>query len=689
MAKSNKTKNLKTILEEDPAILKEFQDFFKSKTKSKKTEKVDTSEVSQHGGALTTTASAINNMIGAYNPDDIRIDTYNLMRRHPQLQMGLKVIKLPIIGQQWTTICDDKDIAEFIDQLLRPLWYNLLTSTLTAIDYGFSAHEIVYEYKDLELYRRYEKKAFFKNNSVIWKKFKSLYPDTVNIILDEKENFYGISQVNQGRAINISKDKSFVFTHDKGDSFGNLFGVSRLKPCYDTWYYYQNLIMFMLSYYERKGSPPIIVKFPPGQSKRGTDNADTALEIGKSLMSESVVAISSKTYENTPPQWDLNYLTDDKRGEMFLSGLTFLENKMLRGLFVPERTVTQDSSSKAGSYSLSQTHADMFMLGEEALLVDIENQINKYVVRRLIEYNFGYKAPQCFVKIERITDAKKKFLKDVFMEMIKNGNAIPAAREIADIVGVPLEDDGNTSNNIKNINKEKHDNTKDNNISITTDKKIDKVNTIEDTKKKLGENTWWRSPNEFEDVKLLTDIENRMNIVENSFIEVLINDVWIKQREIILKKVDKILSEKGSVEDIWYQKIDNNISESIILFQPLRNKMLNLMSDYMKESFIFGQESALLELKIDSKYSVDREDKVFISDRSRSIVDKYFANMKYSVELIMLSAVSENKTNLDIENDIKRSFDIIKDRDLKNIVTTESLLFLNIGRRKIMKDYIK
>jgi len=89
MAKSNKTKNLKTILEEDPAILKEFQDFFKSKTKSKKTEKVDTSEVSQHGGALTTTASAINNMIGAYNPDDIRIDTYNLMRRHPQLQMGL------------------------------------------------------------------------------------------------------------------------------------------------------------------------------------------------------------------------------------------------------------------------------------------------------------------------------------------------------------------------------------------------------------------------------------------------------------------------------------------------------------------------------------------------------------------------------------------------------------------------
>jgi len=301
-------------------------------------------------------------------------------------------------------------------------------------------------------------------------------------------------------------------------------------------------------------------------------------------------------------------------------------------------------------------------------------------------YNFGSKAPQCFIKIERITDAKKTFLKDVFMEMIKNGNAIPAAREIADIVGVPLDDE-NTSNN--NMNKGKSNSSKDDTITITTDKKIEKDNTIQDTKKRLDENIWWRPLNEFEDVKLLTDIENRMNIVENSFIEVLINDVWIKQREIILKKVDKILSEKGSVEDIWYQKIDNNVSESIILFQPLRNKMLNLMSEYMKESFIFGQESALSELKVDNKYSVDKKDKVFITDRSRSIVDKYFANMKYNVELIMLSAVSENKNNLDIENDTKRSFDTIKDRDLKNIVTTESLLFLNMGRRKIMKDYIK
>lgn len=671
--KLNEAKDLTTILGEDKDLLKEFQDFMKVKPV-----KVDTSEIAKHGGTLSNVSASIGQILGIFNPDDIRIDTYNLMRTHPQLQMGLKVIKLPIIGQQWTTICDDPDIAEFIDQVLRPLWYNLLTSTLTAIDFGFSAHEVVYQYQDLELLRKYDKAPFYKGKAVTWRKFKSLYPDSVKIKLDDKENFDGIIQTNIGKDVTLSVEKSFIFTHDKGDSFGNLFGVSRLKPCYDTWYYYQSLIMFMLRYFERKGTPPVIVKFPPGQSKRGTDNADTALEIGKSLISESVVAISSKTYENTPPMWSIEYLTDDKRGEMFLSALTFLENKMLRGLFVPERTVTQDSSSKAGSYSLSQTHADMFMLGEEALLVDIENQVNRYVVRRLVEYNFGAKAPQCYVKIERITDARKDFLKQVFMEMIKSGSALPAAREIADVVGVPLDDDGKINNDSNKVDKQNN--------------KLDKTNKQDKNKvdnKKFDENTWWRSTNEYEDPVILSDIETNMNELENKYIKIFVNDIWEKQRSQVINRVEKMLSDKTSVEDIWYEKVNDNNTESIILWQPMRGKMLNVMLNFMKESFKVGQESAISELKVDDKTSATSEERLFLQNRSRTIVDKYFSNIKYVTELVILSANSENKTSTDIINDIQKQFNTVKDRDLKNIVTTESLFALNKGRKKIADNYIK
>ena len=676
LKKSPNLKQVQKIFEKDAKLLEDFTNSI-----SKKVEK---GELSKHGGPLSQIAGAIQSYAGQYNPDDISVDTYNKLRMNAQIAAGLKVIKLPIIGQQWTTVCDDKDIGEFIDQLLRPMWYNLLTSTLTAVDFGFAAHEIVYDVQDTTLNRKYEKKSFFDKKAVVWKKFKSLYPDTVNIKLDEMENLDGIVQKWVGQDIHIPVEKSFIFTHDKGDSFGNLFGVSRLKPAYDCWYWWISLVQFMMRYFERKGTPPVIVKFPLGQTKDGTDHADIALEMGKALIGESVIAIPSTTYENTPPKWDLNYLLDDKRGEMFLSALTFFENKMLRGMFVPERTITQDSSSKAGSYSLSQTHADMFLLGEEALLVDIENQLNKYVVRRLIEYNFGAKAPQCYIKIERITEARKGFLKDVFMEMIKKGTAIPAAREIADVVGVPLTDEQETTVADQLRNRDNSKGKLDNSIKV--DNKDNEIDNKKDKVVKKDEGKKFSDVNLTENASL-SEIESKMNSLEKNYYADLVN-IFDKQGEQILTKVKKILSDKLSIEDLFYSKVSDGENENILLWQPLRSKVLSTISKLMQESYLFGQETALEELKIEEASVVDKEGKSSIKDRSRILTDQFFNNVKYRVELVLTSFTNENKTSEDTINDIKSQFETIKNKNLVDIVSSESMLFLNKGRAKIAQENI-
>lgn len=668
MTKSKSLKNspikkeVDKIFKGDQKLLEEFNESLSTK--------VSKEELSKHGGPLSKIAGAISSYAGEYNPDDISIDTYNKLRMNAQVAAGLKVIKLPIIGQQWTTVCDDKDIAEFIDQVLRPLWYNLLTSTLTAIDFGFAAHEIVYDVKDLSLSRKYEQKPFFNKRAVVWKKFKSLYPDTVNIKLDEKENFDGIVQKWIGKDIIIPVEKSFIFTHDKGDSFGNLFGVSRLKPAYDVWYWWISLVQFMMRYFERKGTPPVIVKFPLGQTKDGTDHADIALDIGKALIGESVVAIPSTTYENTPPKWDLNYLLDDKRGEMFLSALTFFENKILRGMFVPERTITQDSSSKAGSYSLSQTHADMFLLGEEALLVDIENQINRYVVRRLVEYNFGSKAPQCYIKIERITDARKGFLKDVFMQMVKTGTAIPAAREIADIVGVPLDDENDTT--VKDMINNKN-----------SKGKLDTSN-----KDKINSNDKINNKKYSEDSEILDDMEEYMLSLEKDHYNNLL-DIFVKQQDKVIHKLEDMLRDKISLEYIFYNKLENEKGqETIVLWQPYRNELISSISSLMKDSLLYGKQTALEELKANEDAKFDKDSLLFIKNRSRSLGDKYFANLKYYVEMSVLNASSESKTNENIVDDVRQVFETIKNRDIKNMVETESMTLLNRGRASVAKENI-
>ena len=690
MTKSKKLKNspikkeIDKIFQDDSKLLEEFNESLSTK--------VSKEELSKHGGPLSKIAGAISSYAGEYNPDDISIDTYNKLRMNAQVAAGLKVIKLPIIGQQWTTVCDDKDIAEFIDQVLRPLWYNLLTSILTAVDYGFSAHEIVYDVQDLTLSRKYEQKPFFSKRAIVWKKFKSLYPDTVNIKLDEKENFDGIVQKWIGKDIIIPVEKSFIFTHDKGDSFGNLFGVSRLKPAYDVWYWWISLVQFMMRYFERKGTPPVVVKFPLGQTKDGTDHADIALDIGKALIGESVVAIPSTTYENTPPKWDLNYLLDDKRGEMFLSALTFFENKILRGMFVPERTITQDSSSKAGSYSLSQTHADMFLLGEEALLVDIENQVNRYIVRRLVEYNFGSKAPQCYIKIERITDARKGFLKDVFMQMVKTGTAIPAAREIADIVGVPLSDDGNPDgiNNKVDNNKDNKNNKIENKVKVNSNDKIDnKKSNVDNKSDKSKKYSDVNLTKEFEESEgMFFEIENYMLSLEKDHYNNLL-DIHDKQRDKVIYKLEAMLKDKISLEEIFYTKLENDDGqETILLWQPLRNKLINSISSLMKDALLYGKQTALEELNSTDDAKFDKDSLIFIKNRARSLTDRYFANLKYAVEMSVLNASSENKANNNIIDDVKQVFETIKDRDLKNIVETEGMTLLNRGRAIVAKENI-
>ncbi len=795
---SQNFKEIKNFFEKDPKLFSDFTTFLDTK--------VNTQELSRHGGPLSYVSHFISSYTGYYNPDVISIDTYNKLRMNPQIAAGLKVIKLPIIGQQWTTVCDDKDIGEFIDQLLRPLWYNLLTSILTSVDYGFSANEIVYDIQEVSLTRKRNPVPFFEGKAVVWKKFKSLYPDTVKVKLDEMENFDGIVQKWFGQDIILPVEKSFIFTHDKGDSFGNLFGNSRLKPVYDVWYWWINLISFMMRYYERKGTPPVIVKFPLGQTKDGVDHADVALDIGKALLGESVVAIPSNVYDNTPEKWKIEYLLDDKRGEMFLSALTFFENKMLRGMFVPERIITQDSSSKAGSYALSQVHEDMFLLGEEALLVDIENQINKYVIRRLVEYNFGAKSPHCFIKIERITDERQAFLKDIFRQMVKSGTAIPAAREIADFVGVPLIDEelpsnamyttetgpdgetitsgakntgtgappntpsnastktdtqdiltytgsltnpksasnptypdnssnadltgpvnkrdiNNAANNINmnrltavssnqmmpgfptrtdpanpnNINNPGNPNNihnPNNPLNINSPKNPMNPSNIKSPYNPLSPEYAKMRKRHSEDVEdsillaeTLSSIKTKMDSIEKTYLDTLVNDVLEKQKNMVLNKIMDLLTREGSIEDVWYIKIkDINDLETVTLWRPLNVKMLNIVTSLMKDAYLFGQASGLKELKSNNKAVMDKVGSAFIDNRARMIVDNYFNNMKYITELSVLSASSENKTEEDIVNDIKKQFETIKNKDLPNIVSSEGMLFLNSGRRKVAKE---
>jgi len=606
-------------------------------------------ELCSHGGALSR---AVHPWYGAYNPDKISIDIYDKMKTNPQVAAGLKCIKYPVLALNWHVKSDSQEVREFVIENLKPLWRGLIESCLTAVEYGFSTHEIVYEKR---------------NGKAYLKKLKSLHPKWININLDEHDNFLGFTQTWMGRFIQVPRVKAFIFTHGKGESFGNLFGESRLKPAYEPWYWWSTLIQFMMKYFERRGIPPTKVRFPPGKTKEGKSTAEVAVEMGRALQSESVVAIPSSVWEiggKVLYKWDVEYLDEQRRGDMFQSALVSLEAKILRAMFVPERVITQDTLSKAGSYSLSKVHADMFLLGEEGLTVSLEDQINKYLISKLVEINFGKKA-WARVEMERITEARKQFLKDVFMEMLKSGDAKPAADAIADYLGLPMEG--------KQPETQEAEEKPETSISLEESQPAGR---------------WWREPNEFEDSKLLVEVEDMLNKQKTSCLYELLN-IFDDMEEQVVAKLDRLHKQGQPLTDLWYRRVkvfDPEKGEKIekVVWEPNKNKVRSLLSQHLKEIYLWSQEQALKRLEREDKPQVDKRYWDKIKVRLEAIAEQIYGDLRYQSHLGLADAQLMGDPLIPR---LRHVFSVIKNKKLPSIVDTEFSFAFNVGQQQVGDYY--
>jgi len=409
-------------------------------------------ELTRHGSPLTTSAFQ-SDILGIYNPDTIPISTYAKMKNDSQVAIGLAVIKMPVYSLNWTVECGDVDIKEFVHAAIKPIWNKLIRSMLTAIDFGFASHEKVWELRDMNVVTEApRKKTHFKGKAEVYKKIKAHYPGTIKIRTDAKtDDFLGIRQSigGSGQEVNLDADKCFLFT--LGDEFGNFFGSSRLRPAYKPWYWKEVLSQFMLRYFERRGSPATVVEHPIGGgiSLNGTeyDNSEIALRIGQNIIENSVVTLPVEPDKNGKNQWNVKYLEDERRGEMFVSALNYLGAQILRALLTPERVMTQDLST--GSFSMATSHAEIFLLSQEGLIAEIEYAINTKIIPQLVWFNFKpKKIVPCTIRMEKIQYDRKRLLKEIYVAMINNLNTslktgnvpsfVPSLVDMAEVLGIPI-----------------------------------------------------------------------------------------------------------------------------------------------------------------------------------------------------------------------------------------------------------
>lgn len=417
------------------------------------------SEKTIYGGPLNNFIYDVISDLGTYNPSEIPFDIIQKMSRHPTIALGTAIIKYTVTGLNKSIECEDEKQGQIIEKIINKI-YNATTASLAdAVKVGFSGGEKCWDWtritiKDFDVSGK--KTIIVDDYFYTLDKIKFPNPKTLRIRVDRKGNFLGFTQLDPmtGGFKKINNNKTVLYSHNI--EWGNWFGCSRYVNIYPAWYWSTVLNQFALKYYERLGQPLTKMRAPPGTTTsvngEKVDNLSHALKIGQGAISNSVVALPSVYDKGSQKQlWDMEYLGDVPRGDMFISILNHFDSYMLRGLFIPDRMgLASDGSPHSASGASAGDTLDVFIMTEQALVRDFENVWNEQIIPDIQAFNFEEdEIVEAKMKIEDLDYNKKILLKDMLLRMImleagtirdgKIPKKLPSLTKICQLLNIPIE----------------------------------------------------------------------------------------------------------------------------------------------------------------------------------------------------------------------------------------------------------
>lgn len=359
------------------------------------------------------------------------------IRKDPMIAFGLHYIKVPIGRANWVINARDKNgpnaqVAAFIDAAMRKIYARYVFQRTQALDFGFKAQvkRFILEnpggiYKESAAKESDPEKrikpVWDEGNILpyIWKTPVGLKPELVTPRFVEtgvrEGEFDGIlyevpanqRTKAQGFASKNSKDAagkvidvyhSLWGTNMKDEEDGSIYGYPRIAFAKDYWWDYTFARGMANRGYERIAIPPIIARYPIGNTDMGEGilrpNWEIALEAAERLRSNSVAAVPSTMQEagldgiSNHPAWDFKFLeTPTDALSAFDSRFNYLNVMKLRSLWVPEQAFIEGAGGQSSRNVASQM-AQIFEASQQLLMEEIAAEINQYMIPQLLYLNF-------------------------------------------------------------------------------------------------------------------------------------------------------------------------------------------------------------------------------------------------------------------------------------------------------------
>ncbi len=301
---------------------------------------------------------------------------YRDMRADDQVKLTLAFKKILVHGRSWeikpaSKSDRDADIAKFVlFNLERINFKHMLKEALSALDFGFSIGEIIWEVADYK-----------GNKSILLKGIKHRDPDRWEArmtrhgdVLDWRQNEgHGIGS----HPIIVKPNKLWHFAHQ--GEFSNPYGSSDLRAAYKSWWAKKFIHNFWNVFLERLGSPQTVMHYPQGAS----DELKNTL---KGILN----GLSTKTEILIPEGVEIKLVEAMRTSGQatFHDALNYHNQAIARAILMVAMFGAGGDKITRGADSQSHLHLRvLFKMGDDLakeLMFSFQNQ----VMRQLVDMNF-------------------------------------------------------------------------------------------------------------------------------------------------------------------------------------------------------------------------------------------------------------------------------------------------------------
>jgi SPP1 gp7 family putative phage head morphogenesis protein len=351
-----------------------------------------------------------------YNPSDLyqqqgSYRLYDKIREDDQVGSLLMLKKIIILNSDWIIETENQDVQEFLgdclNKYLDDVFIKKLYEILSALDYGFSLSEKVWDRIDTKEY----------GQKIVLSKLKTRAPHTFELHTDQYGNISKILQ-HTGKMgdIELDPNKFILYTYNK--EFDNPYGNSDInKGIYRAWWSKDAIIKFWNIYLERFGMPLTVGTMP---EKAGLEERNQLLNVLNNMQAKTAIVIPNDVLI------DLKSVASGGSAE-YEKAIDKYNLMISRKFLLPDLLGFSGAQISGGSYALGEQQFNIFYNTVEYIRMDLCRLINRDIINPLVEWNYG-KNEYAEFKFKPIDKERQKNNMLLWLDAVKSGK-IPITNE--------------------------------------------------------------------------------------------------------------------------------------------------------------------------------------------------------------------------------------------------------------------